>query len=563
MISKQKKIGAIIAFVCILAIIVIVIAINNGDKRTAMIVFQKDNQMHFMYASKKEPVQLTEQMYEQGNKLISPTFIVTDNAKKIFYSDNIKDRVYDLYYKDIKKNKSVKVASGVKSYEVSIDGKKVYYISEDALYCYDMKESKRIADKVSRFYISDNGKKVLYITTDSASLYYKNGNKEAKKLATEASVVSHTDNFKQIAYISNGSLYITDAKDKTETIADDVTQYIMYDNKDIIYITSDDYSVTYASIITDSLKGETAPSISSDEYVDYTIRNMVRQQVLEDESLRYEYSVRTLYYYDGKKSEMIKANMGTICDSIIDEKQLVYTTYESMSMPKMDIKVFNEYSGIQYKEDIDNYITNLLLGKPTYNLLIGDTNHSLPIDGTTIKKCVLKNDGSALYYIKDTALCEQKISGRRLKKATEYATNVSVLATYPYAESIVYVKDYDAAKNRGSLYMDDKLVDNEVFIPGESLNYVEINDDCVAYLHNYSYDTDNGTLKYYDGKKATVISENIEYGKYYMLADNQLAYLKDKVLYIADAKNNRKVAENVQTVYRYIYSDDNKKAYYK
>ena len=45
MISKQKKIGAIIAFVCILAIIVIVIAINNGDKRTAMIVFQKDNQM--------------------------------------------------------------------------------------------------------------------------------------------------------------------------------------------------------------------------------------------------------------------------------------------------------------------------------------------------------------------------------------------------------------------------------------------------------------------------------------------------------------------------------------
>ncbi len=560
--KKKLYIWAIVTiFICIIMMSIIMFAVNRGEKRTAILVFQKDSQINFMYPSKKESVSISDNLYENETKQIEPVFIVADNGKKMFYSDNINGTTYNLYYKNLKKDdEGKKIADNVSNFKVNAKGNKVYYIADNTLHTHNIKESSLVAKNVNRFYIDKKGKKVLYLS--DKDLYYKSGSKDATKLDSDVTQVEYTPNFKKVAYISGGSLYIKDKSKDAVNVADDVSQYIMYDNGHIMYIVNQSLSVKYTDIIKDTKVGELAPENGTPEYYNYKIRETLRKEVLSDKDARYQYDLKSMYYYDGKESKEYSGNIGKICKSNYEEKVILYTAYESVQVPKLDIVVFNEYLGVQSKLELEQYITNLMFGNYQYHISVDGMSYELGTDALKVTDYAISDNGKHLYYVENAILYKQKISNRGTGKKEEYSKNVSYVETYENSNDVVYIRDYAPENNKGTLCVNKKVVDTNVYVPGGNTDYIQYLDGTFAYLCDYTYEKKVGVLKLYNKNKATSVCEDIENNKYYLLQDKSLAYISDGQLHITNGKQDKKIADGVEKLYKIQYDAITENAYY-
>ena len=98
-------------------------------------------------------------------------------------------------------DKAVVLAEDVEDYVVTSNGKKLYYLSDKAVYCVNAKNGKGkktvASDEVSSsLYI--NGKDVVYFIKDGDAYATKNGGK-AKKVVSDAT---------RLAYTANGIVYV-------------------------------------------------------------------------------------------------------------------------------------------------------------------------------------------------------------------------------------------------------------------------------------------------------------------------------------------------------------------
>src|SRR5699024_9353639 len=116
------------------------------------------------------------------------TYALSNDSKKLVFSDNISNDGYDLNYIDTRTLFKEGAISNLIDSEVNysqITKEGVVYLKDNKLYYYDYKSKNEIADNVSDFWVMDSLEKVYYLNSDS-NLYSINleGNFDKIKIAS-------------------------------------------------------------------------------------------------------------------------------------------------------------------------------------------------------------------------------------------------------------------------------------------------------------------------------------------------------------------------------------------
>ncbi len=586
--SKKSKpvIMGIAAVLALVVVVVIIAAIFSGSKRTSMILYKKDNQLCFTYAKKIKPFEVTDELYGGESKSGTPSFVITNNATKIFYSEEISGGSYDLYYRSLKKAKKEgeKIASDVDSFEVTPNGKTVYFISGSSLYSHNLKDKTKIDEDVTRFYMTEDGKKLLYLvkvettdedgkTTSSTDLYYKkNAKKDGEKLSSAASSVKYTDDFSVIAFLKDGDTLYYSAKGKeAKKVASDVDYYYVLDNGDFVYEIVEEKTAKYSDIIKDTLKDEERPSSSDDGYANWQAREVIRRRVLqEDTEEKFEYSISKLCYFDGKKETVLTESLSDIVTGNTEENVFVYTAYESYSLPTVDITKFTDELDINSVYEIEDYIQELMETDVKLYAAQGKKSFELLSELEKVSDYAINAKADKFYFIEDEDLYEMKLKNGKAGKKDKIASDVASVACLPDSDDIIYIADYNEEKSYGDLYMNKKKVDTDVYCPYGSFSYFDVYEDTILYMVDYNAEKGEGQLKYFNGKKAIKVADDVKGGKSMFLPNGEIVYIGDwnteksygTLFFSKNGKKSKKVSDDVQAVYGYYYSESDKIASY-
>lgn len=235
------------------------IASSNSGKKPEIVVTNKDcTQIIYSLGDKSYFVNKgnVEKKVKVANtsymRLFTPdgaTGKADDLRKQFYIGDND-----DLYYVN-KKAESEKIASSLSGYQMSEDGKTVYYSKGEDLYILKtnkINNAEKIADDSYDFKMLSNGKAAYYVD-DSNTLFYIKGKGKSKRVTDDVSRLTVTHD--GIALFlkdvdkekGDGTLYYTKNGGKVKKIADDVysiyaTPYATY------YLTnfdSKDYSFDF------------------------------------------------------------------------------------------------------------------------------------------------------------------------------------------------------------------------------------------------------------------------------------------------------------------------------
>lgn len=176
----------------IIVVVVPAILINvlpKSKSESNLYVYVKDNSI--MIYNKK-----TGQKNNLGDAYIDEeysndqhlTYALSNDSKKLVFSDNISNGGYDLNYIDTRTLFKEGAISNLIDSEVNysqITKEGVVYLKDNKLYYYDYKSKNEIADNVSDFWVMDSLEKVYYLNSDS-NLYSINleGNFDKIKIAS-------------------------------------------------------------------------------------------------------------------------------------------------------------------------------------------------------------------------------------------------------------------------------------------------------------------------------------------------------------------------------------------
>jgi tricorn protease-like protein len=124
----------------------------------------------------------------------------SEDGRYLFFPQEIaSDYTFDLYRLDLtannqKNSSAVKVASGISDYQLSSDGKLVFYMEDGKLNYSDIDEKTKIESDVVDFYIRGDGTRLIYQDSDG-KLYFsdsKKGGKSRSSTATSTFSISRT-----------------------------------------------------------------------------------------------------------------------------------------------------------------------------------------------------------------------------------------------------------------------------------------------------------------------------------------------------------------------------------
>ncbi len=489
---KFLKLGIIA--VAAIVLIVVLIAIFSGGSKPNYALYIKDSAIQAAKMPSGKPAEISDEYS-------STTVWMTADGKTIFYVED-----GDLVYKDSAGEKdSTKVVSGVSSFAISANGKKVVYLKEGKLYTHDLKDPTKIDSDVTAFWVTDDCKTILYKQSSEGkvTLYKKTGTKESVKIASgeSISISDYTDDLKTIVFKLDGDLYTqTGTKDKEKVASDasmvgsyyDGAFYYKVDEEETVEVTEGegDYTYTYEETI-----------VTSD-----------------------------LFYYTGKKSVEIAKEIGGT-SSYGDEKAAILyyvtedeeTTYYVATKDKVAEIKADDLSSVQMNEDG----TSVLL-----------------------MRNVDAEEGVGVLY-------EAAISGTKMKEAKKIAEDVYYTG-YGYVDGKPYYYT-DVEKSEGTLYIDGKKIRDDV-----SIGVVYMEDlNVILFMTDVEYDQETYsstyTLWYVKGSKTVKIADEI-YSLTVTPADNLLILTeKDKngegVLSVFTGSKTKKVDEDVSGICYVIVPD--------
>lgn len=379
------------------------------------------------------------------------------------------------YFLATSNGKITSIGDEITDVNISADGSTVAYIDDDdALISYQVSNGKtsKIAEDVYSVVLSPSGKSLAYVIEDDDDykLYVYNGKKETE-LSKNARPVALTDDCNYIYYYDTNkdALYVTNLKDDSNKIAEDVDDYILNKDHTEIMFTTD--SGLYVSI-----KGGDKEKISGKSYIPYYVGLYTDQVYYVDiESGAYTYNLKSF-----------KGNYYVCGDSIIyiDKKW-------------SSDKVVNNVDDCEIADDL----------KTVYFVNDNETLYSVKLDGkyetTKIKSDVtsfdIVKDGSAVYFIVDgDSLYYQKGKGDSTKIATDvHRMRVS------YDGIAFFTVDYDSDDETGTLYYskggkDKQKVASDVYgfacktnttVYYDNYEYESsYDDDTWSYSYSYQYD---------------------------------------------------------------------------
>lgn len=594
--EKKKKPKKAIMFggigVAVVAVLILVISLFSGGKgKNNYALYLKDGEIFFTDLKKNsEAWQLTsrlvdfdkldnEDLANAGYQLGLYTYM-SENGKYIFFPDKVgkNDEGLNLYYKEVTKAdaEAIKIDSDVQIYTVNTSATLVTYLKggEGTLYQYKIGENSKdkIASDVRSFEVSDDGKKICYINYDN-SIYLKCAGKEKEKIASDVSSLEYViGDFTAVYYIKDGSLYKqAEGKDKVKIVSDVYNVIKIYESGEVYYITSESEEISLKDYVTDDMKDAdssiteptypnypTAPSRPSWWSYDTDAEYRAALEVFEREHTAWqveckrmenEYNAACEAYWAKQSRDRLRAGLeeetleqsryslcfynGTeeavITDALIrghyvyanDAPVVSYEAYNQSDLKKVKL------SEVESVYDVKSMVKAALFSSSERYIAVkgAATVVEQKKDATNF---IINSSGTVVYYIDDIPneknygeLYRIAISNGVVGKAEMYDRDVYTGYRYFVSDNeLVYFKDHKDGK--GELYINKNKIDYDVYVYSVGVQ-TEFNK--VFYFADWNAGKEYGTLKVYNGKEAVKIADDVH--SFSVIPDGRVLYLYD------------------------------------
>ena len=441
------------------------------------------------------------------------------------------------------------------------------------------------------FYAEDGGKQILYIKEDG-DLYLKKAGKDKEKIDSDVKEIVDFEYKDKKAvgaiYIKDGKLYKKVEGKEKEKIVSDVDDVVSrFKGESFYYVTEGKGSSTVLmDYVEDDMKEQDEdiqepgaepeyPSwfsySTTEEYQkaledyntahdEYIKARDKYQEKVERDSLREELekekvskSTKELYYYDGKEGKKISDNFVSLISRAYTNPVIAFYVDEEEEVEKVKL------SEIEYTYDVYEHIEGGF-SKSSGKMAIAVGDEVSNTEQEDVDVAEISKAGDLVYFVADINeakekgdLYEIKIKNNKVSEASLYDEDVysGDLSMYEDGQ-ILYFKDFKDSE--GSLYINKKEIDEDVYIYGVRWNY---SNKEILYYKDYNQSKEKGSLMIYNGKKSKLIEEDVH--DFDILYDGSILYLYDYSTgkYKGELKHykngkNKKIDEDVTAIFDYL-----------
>ncbi len=504
----------------LVALAVVLFLIFGGKPKNNYAVYLKDDEIYFSKLKGiSRPWQITDNLNETPSSAsyfygrTNYNFVVTSkDGKYIFYPNEFRQDSYvthsfQLCYKKTGSAGAAEITidSDVSSYKVNDSATIVTYIKDNSLYQYSMrkKDSDKIASDIRSFRVSEDGKNLLYYDAEG-NICIKYGNKSAEKIIGENGYIQHiTEDFKTVYFSEKGVLYkCVNGKAPVELLSDFQHIIKIYDSGEIYFTTRQYDSTKLADYVTDDVADDPA----YDRLRDY----------IQQETIDYSFC---LCYFDGKKETVLNDRL--INDTFryaAEAPVIAYRAYNQDAAKKVKL------SQITNSEFTETAVRNALSESAELCIATGAVASVVEVEDTT-RNIMINSSGTDGYYIEDEVLYHISIKKNKVGKPTKYASDVDSYYCFLISDDqIVYFKDMNIRGGTGELYVNKKKVASDVYAP--SLTVYENSNSIYFYTDiDSNYGMPIGALNVFQNGKVHKIAPDVYL--YTVTPNGQVLYLRD------------------------------------
>ena len=532
-----KKAGLILGVVVLLLFLVFASKniLSSGGEVTPdypIVFVNDDDELMVMGPKQKSPVKV-EGSYSSSAEVV----YANKNTNLFLYAKN--DSVY---YFDVKKGESEKIANDIDDIVWSSDDKYLIYLNDDEnLYSYNFKKNEKIDSDVETIYAVTD-KFVVY--EKDGSIYFKNfksSKADRVKITSDGSFEIMSEDDTKVLYSEDNDYYLYNLKNekKTKVISDasGVADYSK-DLTEFIYVVKNDTSGIDISKILDDDKKDYDEKIKKctltdfyddkctyEEYSDYSSerydiesRNDIREFVKEEYEGASSYDV---YYAKNGKSTKIAENVSSLLAADYKTKRIVYTQTNLDSSKKLKISDYDYLS--EFKSDLRDAFTSDVYYKQ-------NTKKAYSIE-SNINIMSAYFDENDLYYVinndKTNELYHGKISGDKVGKVKMIDEDLSGSSLRSgYKKGLVYGVDYSDKYGTVDLKIvkNGKVKEMAKDVYSASIKVSDL-ENKLYFLKDY--DDGEGNLYVYDGKAKELASDI-----------NSFIYVNDKLIYVSKDRSS-------------------------
>ncbi|MDD6069695.1 MAG: zinc ribbon domain-containing protein [Clostridiales bacterium] len=580
--KRGKKISAILlGLVVVIGIgLGIIFLVNNSGKDCEnQLLYVKKNKLLMTDSSEDEPIVLSKNLINIENNVddiedsekddvekekldfdsmvnASQQYITTyKDENRIVYPDRMSSLggdtntyCYSLYYRSLSDvdNQSEKIDSGIEGpYQVTEDGKRIFYKKDSDLYVYDFEEKEKIAKDIKMWETSDDGSKIYY-TTNDGELYQITSDGQKKRVDKDL------ENGGIIRVYNTGEVYYTIVKEEQRNVLDYVENDVFTgeiekpecpEEPEGIYREDFDSDKAYEKA---EKKYEKEYEEWENAYDEYCAAYDAYEQAEEWSAFMkdiqqavFSVPVTYFYYYNGENTKEIGSVQGDevgywwsgewYCDAEwCDEKaELIYPVIDSEDISKLKLS--------EYEEDVtvDEIITDLedmfegysedYYVDYKFKLAVGGACYDLDWAEGEIDSVQFNSVGNCVTYLENEDLKQIKIIEEKPQKPITYDRGVYDFASQENeTDAILYTKKVD--EEEFELYINKKKIDN---LDGfnDVWCYSTGKDETFYYYKDWDKDAMTGTLMAYERGKVSQIASDVR--DVLKCADENVYYMKD------------------------------------
>ena len=597
---------------------------SNGKAQRNDIAYVKDDGLFYNNLKKNsESWEVTSKlqrgdtfasMYYWGYQISTYTYM-SEDGKYIFFPDKMDKEVWEeytltdvginLFYQKVSKPEedAVKIDSDVHAYMVNDAATVVTYLKGDNgnLYQYNMADAtkEKIASEVKCFSVSDDGKKIVYLNSDY-NLYVKYANKDKEKIAGDIDDFEYiSEDLSTVYYVKDDSLYRKSEGADKEKIASDVYSVVtIYDSGEIYFVKEEQGEIHLLDYVIDDMKDADA-SVSEPAYPNYpqepkrpyswyydtdaeyeeayaaytaayaqwqeeyarmyaeyeeaylvysekADRDYIRTE-LESETM--EWTAYSLYYYDGRNLSIVTEDLADDyfddCVFAFDAPVITYRTFNWDNMESVKLSEFESVSDIWEVifSNWDRCAERYVAVKEKETILEQEKRAA---------SFAINDAGTQVFYL-DNISDDSASAGDlyRIMISNGIAEKPEVMDSDVWSEEgyflndndFVYYKDFvEDSGDLGQMYINGELIDSDVSVYSD---VVEVNDNGFLYMTDTSSTTEGGTLKFYDGTESIKIADDVsrydwtDDGRIFYICDYSQKYYKGDLYEWSDGETRR------------------------
>lgn len=605
--KKAVLAGATAAVVLLAALAIPNLGKSSSEKDTGLL-YLKDNEMYHYDGTKS--LELTDRLLEHemsGDGSVAMNKVrYSDDGKYVFYLERSVNGEGTLYYKDLKKQSekndtAQKISGGVISFTVKSNNKVIYSKGsgeDNSLYISDLKDNKKIASDVKTYQISEDGQNLIWRSQDD-TLYYANLKKgtDKEKIDSDVEVIcGATSDLKTVYYMKDEDTLYSLKSFVKEKIDSDVTYIGSFNDwQGIYYMKVSEDGAEQMSLLEDDMKEQdrllTKPSTQQYKKLEqswygsyYTTdydaywqaeekysEKEKRDRIRENAASIGQNTFGDLYAYDGEKSKLlleksqnpISVESYTYKSAPYGNNLFIAYSFNELELPKVRISELSDVSDFEHKvEDvIDKQISEGIPAKlldggaavdmkySSYTSYSADQKNGMLYGVLSEEKKHKGDSGYEYTSLECISLEKQKYSQNGMEEPVtvddDFNTDRNRMI---YDGKLYYLKDYDDERNEGTLYCEGKEIVDAVS------DFYE-KDDVLYLMSDRSQNYDSASLSKYEKGKITEIADDVycfsvmKGGKIAALLDYSMRRNKGD-LYIISGKDHKKekLDEDVQAI---------------